>query len=65
MATRPRMSAPIGRVRIKTATEKSDSGDRWRAAKRPVEAEADDLEAGEPRPQFYPFPLPSTADPED
>jgi len=66
MATLPKMSAPIGRVRIKTG-KKTASGDRWRSADPAVETEATDLEEvndGERRPRFYPFPLPSAVDAE-
>lgn len=59
------MSAPIGRVRIKTTAGKSGSGDRWRAAEQPAEAEAEDLDPSERRPRFYPFALPSSTSSED
>jgi hypothetical protein len=65
MATQPRMSAPIGRVRIKTTGGNSGSGDRWRSAEPPVEAEVEDRDRSERRPRFYPFPLPSAGDAED
>ncbi len=68
MATQPRMSAPIGRVRIKTTGGRPGSGDRWRAAETAVEAEVTEIEEvaeGGRRPRFYPFPLPSGGDAED
>lgn len=68
MATQPRMSAPIGRVRIKTAGRRPGSGDRWRAAESAIEAEVTEIEEaaeGDRRPRFYPFPLPSAGDAED
>ncbi|MDH3202695.1 MAG: hypothetical protein OEM15_17530 [Myxococcales bacterium] len=67
MATLPKMSAPIGRVRIKTG-KKSASGDRWRSADPAVDSEATDLEemhGDERRPRFYPFPLPSAVEADD
>ena len=67
MATLPKMSAPIGRVRIKTG-QKPESGHRWRSADPAVETEAPDLEdrnAGERHPRMYPFALPSAVEAED
>ena len=63
MTTQPRMSAPIGRLRIRTSEgrRRGDSGSgRWKPAEAPVEAEV--TEAAETRaegecPRFYPFPL--------
>ena len=65
MATQPRMSAPIGRVRIKTSARKPGSGDRWRTAEPPVEGGVEDVEPSEGQPRFYPFPLPFTSGAED
>jgi len=65
MATLPKMSSPIGRVRIKTTGGSSASGDRWRSAEPPVEAEVEELDRSDRRPRFYPFPLPSAGDAED
>ncbi|MFZ1866773.1 MAG: hypothetical protein WAU39_21305 [Polyangiales bacterium] len=66
MKTQPRMSAPIGRMRIGTSESRTrrDSGTgRWRPADPPTEADVTEAteagqEAGPPR--FYPFPLRST-----
>ena len=63
MSTQPRMSAPIGRLRINTSEgrESRPSGTgRWRSADPPSEGEV--AEAEEPltessHPSFYPFPL--------
>ena len=70
MTTQPRMSSPIGRLRIKTAGERrrraSGSG-RWQPAKAPGEADIQGAEAGETEsrhPSFYPFPLRATDDDE-
>ena len=65
MATLPKISAPIGRVRIKTTGRNSGSGDRWRSAEPPLEAEVEELDRSDLRPRFYPFPLPSAGDAED
>jgi hypothetical protein len=71
MTTQPRMSAPIGRLRIRTADGRkrraSGSGD-WKPADRPTDAEVTEVdEEGENdrRPQFYPFPLRSADDSDD
>ena len=63
MTTQPRMSAPIGRLRIRTSEGRqrrvSGSG-RWQPAEAPVEAEvteADEACAESDCPRFYPFPL--------
>lgn len=66
MATQPRMSAPIGRVRIKTQGKKAASGQCWRAADPPVDAEveAEEVEAGPRPPRFYPFAPRSRGDDE-
>jgi hypothetical protein len=56
------MSAPIARVRIKTAERRrppSGTG-RWRPTDPPAEAESrghEDLEPESTHPPFYPFPL--------
>ncbi len=63
MSTLPRMSAPIGRLRINSSErrERRPSGvGRWRSGEPPREAEM--TEAEEPlgqstHPAFYPFPL--------
>ena len=52
MATQPRMSAPIGRVRIKSTGRRPGSGDRWRAAEPAVEAEATEKTGSDLRTQF-------------
>ena len=62
MATRPRMSAPIGRVRIKTSERKrrATGMGRWRPTDPPVDMDAqghEELEADSTHPPFYPFPL--------
>ena len=62
------MSAPIGRVRIKTAGRRPGSGDRWHVTEPAIEAEATEIEEvaeGDRRPRFYPFPLPRSGDAED
>ena len=56
------MSAPIGRVRIKTAERKrrATGTGRWRPNDPPVEADAqplEELESESTHPPFYPFPL--------
>lgn len=68
MTTQPRMSAPIGRLRITTAEARrrgnSGSG-RWRAADPPTESEVtevEDTQAESTHPPFYPFPLRATHD---
>ena len=57
MATQPRMSAPIGRVRIKTRNKKVSSGQCWRTAEPPLDEtpEAEEAEHGPTPPRFYPF----------
>lgn len=57
MATQPRMSAPIARVRIKTRNKKVASGQCWRAADPPLEEQldAEDVDSGPEPPRFYPF----------
>ena len=68
MTTQPRMSAPIGRLRISTAEgrkrQASGSG-RWRAADPPMEADVTEADEAHPEstpPPFYPFPLRSRDD---
>jgi hypothetical protein len=57
------MSAPIGRVRIKTSEggkRRTSGSGRWRAAEAPREAEMPEAEDGLPEsthPPFYPYPL--------
>lgn len=61
MSTRPRMSAPIGRVQVKTSEGRTRRGSgvgRWSAAEPPREvetAEAEDAETKGAHPRFYPF----------
>lgn len=62
MSTQPRMSAPIGRVRIRNSEQKSRASGvgGWRPTDPPVEADPRGHE--EPvsesnHPPFYPFPL--------
>jgi hypothetical protein len=63
MSTQPRMSAPIGRLRIKTSESRARRGSttgRWRPAEPPAEAEmpeAEDALVESTHPPFYPFPL--------
>ena len=63
MSTQPRISAPIGRLQIKTskARHRRASGlARWRTADPPCEAQngAPETESAEGKhPSFYPFPL--------
>ena len=63
MSTQPRISAPIGRVRVRTsgARERRASGSgQWRAADPPMTAEvteADEARADGGPPRFYPFAL--------
>ncbi|TNF61985.1 MAG: hypothetical protein EP303_04735 [Deltaproteobacteria bacterium] len=71
MTTQPRISAPIGRVRIRSGEggKRSASGaGRWKPADPPMDAEVTEAEeAGDTdgRPRFYPFPLRATDDSED
>lgn len=68
MSTQPRISAPIGRVRIRTSggRERRASGSgQWRAADPPMTAEvteADEARADDGPPRFYPFPLRTPGD---
>ncbi len=63
MTTQPRMSAPIGRLQIRTSERRkrrASGASRWRPAETPVDAEV--TEADEAReegecPRFYPFAL--------
>lgn len=64
MSTQPRMSAPIGRMRIKTseAGSRRTSGTtgRWRPAEPPLLSEMSEAEESlreSTHPSFYPFPL--------
>ena len=63
MTTQPRMSAPIGRLRIRTSEgrkRRASGAGAWKAADPPLDAEAAEAdEAGEDddRPRFYPFAL--------
>lgn len=63
MSTKPRMSAPIGRLKVSTSEgrERRPTGaGRWRSAELPREAEMAEVEEQLPestRPSFYPFPL--------
>ncbi len=63
MTTQPRMSAPIGRLSIKTAEgrKRTASGaGRWRAVEAPREADMPEVEESLPEsthPPFYPYPL--------
>jgi len=65
MNTQPRMSAPIGRLRVRTskARKRNASGTgRWRPADCPTDAEVTDGEEArndDERPRFYPFALPA------
>ena len=64
MATQPRMSAPIGRVRIKTRGKKTASGQCWHAADPPLEdeVEGENVAAGPRPPRYYPFAPRSSGD---
>ena len=62
MSTQPRMSAPIGRVRITTLERNraATGAGRWRPTDPPVEAEArghEEPASESTHPPFYPFPL--------
>ena len=62
MSRKPRMSAPIGRVRITTSERKrrATGAGRWRPTDPPVEAEtrrAEEPVSESTHPPFYPFPL--------
>jgi hypothetical protein len=66
MTTQPRMSAPIGRLRIRTSEgrkRRASGSGAWQPVESPVEAEAREAEeaSGEgDQPRFYPFPLRAT-----
>lgn len=68
MSTQPRISAPIGRLRMKTSggSKRRGSGvGRWTPAEPPTEAsasEADTELSDSTHPPFYPFPLRATED---
>lgn len=62
MSTKPRMSAPIGRIRVNTSERKRSAtgAGRWRPTDPPVEAEAlreEESVSESNHPPFYPFPL--------
>ena len=71
MTTQPRMSAPIGRLRITTAEgrkQRASGAARWRAADPPMQAEvteADDAQPESTHPPFYPFALRASNDNDD
>lgn len=66
MTTRPRLSAPIGRLRIRSGEPRQrrvSATGRWRPADAPLEAEVTEADEspGQGRPpRFYPFPLRSS-----
>lgn len=63
MNTQPRMSAPIGRLKVRTSegrNRRASATGRWKSADPPMDVECS--EAGEARddegpPRFYPFSL--------
>ncbi len=61
MTTQPRMSAPIGRLQIRTSearSRRSSGSGQWQAAEATVEVEVNDAEearAEDGCPRFYPF----------
>lgn len=71
MTTQPRMSAPIGRLRIRTSegrTRRASGTGGWKPADPPMEGEvteADEAREDGARPRFYPFPLRAADDSED
>jgi len=71
MTTQPRMSAPIGRLRIRTSEarkRRASGAGRWQSVEAPTEAEvteADETPAEGECPRFYPFPLRATDDRND
>ena len=71
MTTQPRMSAPIGRVRIRSSEGRNRRGSgvgHWQPADPPLEAEvteADDARDERGHPPFYPFPLRGTDESDD
>jgi len=70
MSTQPRMSAPIGRMRIKTSdagSRRTSVTGRWRPAEVPLESEMSEAEESlteSTHPSFYPFPLQARDDDE-
>ena len=68
MSTKPRMSAPIGRLRINTGEGRRRRGSGagpWRPAEPPREAQMEEAEetlVESTHPPFYPFPLRVTDD---
>jgi len=71
MTTQPRISAPIGRVRIRSSEGRKRRGSgagRWQPADPPMESEvteADEARDESGRPRFYPFPLRATDESDD
>jgi hypothetical protein len=71
MTTQPRMSAPIGRLRIRTSEgrkRRASGTGGWKPTDPPRDAEVTEAdEAGEnyARPRFYPFPLRAADDSDD
>ncbi len=63
MTTQPRMSAPIGRLRIRASEgrkRRASGAGRWKPVEASVQAEvteADEACAEGECPRFYPFPL--------
>lgn len=63
MSTQPRMSAPIGRLQMKTSEARKRRGSgrgRWSSTEPPLEAEAsgeEEAQTESAHPPFYPFPL--------
>ncbi|MGB8330523.1 MAG: hypothetical protein WCE62_10380 [Polyangiales bacterium] len=63
MSTQPRMSAPIGRLRIRTSEGRARGGSntgRWKSADSPTDSEVSEVAEArrdDARPRFYPFPL--------
>jgi len=71
MSTQPRISAPIGRVRIRTSSDgkrRASGSGQWRAVDPPMTAEvteADEASADDGPLRFYPFPLHTPVDNSD
>ena len=71
MTTQPRMSAPIGRVRIQTSKgrkRRASGAGGWKPAEPTMDAgatEAEESLENEARPRFYPFPLRAADDRDD
>ena len=63
MTTQPRMSAPIGRLQIRTSehrTRRTSRAGRWKPVEAPAEVgvgEGDEARAAGECPRFYPFAL--------